>query len=100
MDLSINDVELNSLINSKIYFINKACEGYNLVNIKEKLDKIIKNFQSIINSIEYTFYTDKEKKDIQNKALNMLDDLIVVVEDKTNYKYGKHFSIPLKIKSK
>lgn len=97
-NLTEKDIDLNSLINAKIYFINKSCESNKLEIIKTKLDKIVNNFKNIINSTEYTFYTEQEKINIQNKAIDMLNDLIVIIEDKTNYKFRKHFSIPLKIK--
>ena len=97
-ELTKNDVDTNSLINAKIYFINKSCEkNQDLLELKQKLDKIVNNFKNIINSDEYTFYLEQEKEKIKNKALLMLEELVKVTEEKTNYKFGKHFITPLKI---
>ena len=97
-NLKKEDIDLNSLINAKIYFINKVCEkNSKLKDIKNTLDKIIDNFKNIINSEKYVFYLDNEKDKVRHKALNMLNDLIAIVENKTSYKFGKQFSVPLKI---
>ena len=98
-DITKKDIDLNSLINAKIYFINKVCENNkNLDNLKVKLEQVINNFKNIINSKEYTFYLDNEKNKIKNRALDMLNDLVLIVENKTSYRFGKDFAVPLKVK--
>ena len=98
LNVSKDNIDTNSLINAKIYFINKVCENNKLKIIKSKLDKIVNNFKSIINNKNYLIYTDEEKDKIKNKALILLNELVLYVEEKTNYKFGKHFTICLKIK--
>ena len=84
---SIDDVDKNSLINSKIYFITKVSDTNG--------DSDLKN---IINSQEYSFYDDSEKNKLINKALGLLDNIIKEIENNTNFMYGENFSVPLKIK--
>lgn len=98
-NLTTKDVDINSAINSMIYFINNVCENNNEVtDVKRKLDKLIGNFKNIINSIDYTFYLDSEKEKLKEEAYVKIKELIDIVENKTGYKYGKHYLIPLKIK--
>jgi len=94
---SIKDLDKNSIINSKIYFITKACENNKLEKEKKVLDNIIKYFNNIINSNEYVFYDDKEKNNFQDKAIDNLNKLIKQIEETTNYKYGKHFIKNIKV---
>jgi len=94
---STKDIDKNSIINNKIYFINKSCENNNLEDIKIELNKIIKYFNNIIKSNEYEFYDKDEKDKIANKAIDSLDKLISNIEMKSNYKFGKHFVRNLKI---
>lgn len=95
---SIDDVDKNSLINSKIYFINKVSDTNGDGDLKNRLDMIVNDFKNIINSQEYSFYDDSEKNKLINKALGLLDNIIKEIENKTNFIYGENFSVPLKIK--
>lgn len=94
---STRDIDKNSIINSKIYFINKVCESNKLSDIKQELENIIKYFNNIISSNEYAFYEQEEKDSFAKKAIDKLNVLIRKIEDSTSYKYGKHFLVNLKI---
>lgn len=95
---SIDDVDKNSLINSKIYFITKVSDTNGDSDLKNRLDIIVNDFKNIINSQEYSFYDDSEKNKLINKALGLLDNIIKEIENNTNFMYGENFSVPLKIK--
>ena len=95
---SISDVDKNSLINSKIYFITKVSDANKDSDLKNRLDIIINDFKNIINSEEYSFYDEKEKNKLINKAIGLLDNIIKEIESSTNYIYGEEFIVPLKIK--
>lgn len=95
---SIDDVDKNSLINSKIYFITKVSDTNGDSELKNRLDMIVNDFKNIINSQEYSFYDDSEKNKLINKALGLLDNIIKEIENNTNFMYGENFSVPLKIK--
>lgn len=95
---SIDDVDKNNLINSKIYFITKVSDTNGDSELKNRLDMIVNDFKNIINSQEYSFYDDSEKNKLINKALDLLDNIIKEIENKTNFIYGENFSVPLKIK--
>lgn len=92
-----SDIDKNSIINSKIYFIKKASEKDKLEEIKKELNIIIEYFNNIINSNEYGFYEEKEKNNFQDKALKELDNIIKKVEETTNYIYGKQFLVNIKV---
>lgn len=94
---SLKNVDKNSLVNSKIYFIKKVCEINKLNEIKEKLNNEIKHFNNIISSNEYAFYENSEKDIVVKKAIEKLNKLINEIEDVTEYKYGKDFVTNIKI---
>ncbi len=95
---SISDVDKNSLINSKIYFITKVSNANEDSDLKNRLDIIVNDFKNIINSEEYSFYDEKEKNKLINKAIGLLDNIIKEIESSTNFIYGEEFMVPLKIK--
>ena len=80
-----DNVSKKSLIENKIYFIDKS-----LVEDQIKIkNNVINDINNIINSKEYSFMTDEEK-----------DNLIKEIEKNTKFKYGKSFLKPLKIVNK
>lgn len=95
-NLKINkyNIDKESLLDSKIYFINKVS---NELNIEDRGKLIKDNYINYKNSKEYEFLTDKEKINYIDKYLNEVDNLIKDIEIKSNYKYGKDFIIPIKI---
>ena len=52
---SIKDINIDSLINSKIYFIDNVIDDANLVSIKDKLDIIKNNYNNKKSSSTYEF---------------------------------------------
>jgi len=97
LNISLDKVDYKSLINAKVYFIKKVLETNNDENIKNNVNTIINEYNNFINSSEYEFLTDEEK-DMKNKHyINRLDNIVKVLENNTNYKYGKNYIIPIKI---
>jgi len=94
LNINKNNIDKESLLNSKIYFINKACEK---INIQDKSKTIKDNFNNYKDNKEYDFLTDKEKTNELDKYLNEVDNIIKDIEENSNYKYGKDFIIPIKI---
>ena len=94
---SIKDINIDSLFNSKIYFIDNIINDTNLVNIKDELDIIKNDYNNKKSSNTYEFLLEDEKENILKDYLVSLDNLIKYIEDNTNYKYGKDYIISIKI---
>lgn len=94
---SIKDINIDSLINSKIYFIDNVIDDANLVSIKDKLDIIKNNYNNKKSSSTYEFLLEEEKENVLKDYLVSLDKLIKFIEDNTNYKYGIDYVISIKI---
>ena len=66
-----DNVSKKSLIENKIYFIDKS-----LVEDQIKIkNNVINDINNIINSKEYSFMTDEEKDNLFNKTLDKLDNI-------------------------
>ena len=94
---SIKDINIDSLINSKIYFIDNVIDDANLVSIKDKLDIIKNNYNNKKSSSTYEFLLEEEKENVLKDYLVSLDKLIKFIEDNTNYRYGIDYVISIKI---
>ena len=94
LNISKNNINKESLLESKIYFISKVCSE---LEIEDKSILIKDNYINYKNSKEYDFLIDKEKINYIDKYINELDEIIKSLENKSNYKYGKDFIIPIKI---
>ena len=94
LNININNIDKESLLESKIYFIDKVS---NELKIEDKSKLIKDNYNNYKNSKEYDFLTDKEKLNYIDKILDELDEIIKFLENKSIYKYGKDFIIPIKI---
>lgn len=94
---SIKDINIDSLINSKIYFIDNVIDDANLVSIKDKVDIIKNNYDNKKSSSTYEFLLEEEKENVLKDYLVSLDKLIKFIEDNTNYKYGIDYVISIKI---
>lgn len=94
---SIKDINIDSLINSKIYFIDNVIDDANLVSIKDKLDIIKSDYNNKKSSSTYEFLLEEEKENVLKDYLVSLDKLIKFIEDNTNYKYGIDYVISIKI---
>lgn len=95
LNIDKNNVDLTSLFYSKIYFLKSVLESIN--SITEELNNIFNDYNNYINSNEYEFLTDDELKENINLYLKRVDKLIDIVEDNTDYKYGRNYIIPIKI---
>lgn len=96
LNINKNNIDKESLLHSKIYFVNKVSIE---LNIEDKSKLIKDNYNIYINSKEYEFLTDKEKISYIDKYLKEIDNIIKDIETKYSYKYGKDFIIPIKIKN-
>lgn len=98
----INELKINleSLFNSKIYFIKKVLETYESDRIKTETKDIIDSYNSIKTNIEYDFYTDEEKNNFNKKYITKLNSIIKILEDNTNYKYQIDFIYPIELENK
>lgn len=94
LNISKSNIDKESLLESKIYFIDKVS---NELKIEDKSKLIKDNYNNYKNSKEYDFLTDKEKLNYIDKILDELDEIIKFLENKSIYKYGKDFIIPIKI---
>lgn len=94
-----SDIDLNSLLNSKIHFVKQILQNNNLNNITTNINNIINEYNNYINSNEYEFYTDIEKEEKVRTFITSVDKLIFNIEQNTNYKYGENYIIPIKIKN-
>lgn len=94
LNKTLNDVDLNSLLSSKIYFIKNSTNNNELLT---NLNNIINDYNNYINSNEYEFYDYDEKKEHINNYINKLDKIIEYIETNTNYKFGRNFITPIKI---
>ena len=94
---SIKDINIDSLINSKIYFIDNVIDDANLVSIKDKLDIIKNDYDNKKSSSTYEFLLEEEKENVLKDYLVSLDKLIKFIEDNTNYRYGIDYVISIKI---
>lgn len=94
---SIKDINIDSLINSKIYFIDNVIDDANLVSIKDKLDIIKNDYNNKKSNSTYEFLLEEEKENVLKDYLVSLDKLIKFIEDNTNYKYGIDYVISIKI---
>lgn len=100
--LGINEPKINleSLFNSKIYFIKKVLEIYESENIKTEIKNIIDSYKSTKTNIEYDFYTDEEKNNFNREYIAKLQKIIKVLEDNTKYKYQIDFIYPIELENK
>lgn len=94
---SKNDVDLNSLLNSKIHFVRQILQNNQLDNITININNIINEYNNLINSNEYEFFTDIEKEEKVRSFITSVDKLIYNIEENTNYKYGENYIVPIKI---
>ena len=94
---SKNDVDLNSLLNSKIHFVRQVLQNNQLDDITININNIINEYNNLINSNEYEFFTDIEKEEKVRSFITSVDKLIYNIEENTNYKYGENYIVPIKI---
>lgn len=95
LNISKKNIDKESILDSKIYFVKKVLEKYNDNELANKLNYTINNYDNYKNNLEYEFYTDEEKESIIIETVDKVNVLIDILEDKTKYKYGKDFIIPI-----
>lgn len=94
---SMHNINIESLINSKIYFIDNVINNNNLNIILDKFNIIKNSYNDKKNSSTYEFLLEEEKNKVLNDYLISLDKLIKYIEDNTKYKYGIDYVIPISI---
>lgn len=94
---NLNDINLDSLIESKINFIKNVNKTLHNVNMIDELNLIISSYNEKKKDSMYDFLEDDEKKEILNEYIEKLDNMIENLEENTIYKYGVDFVIPIKL---
>lgn len=94
---NLNDINLDSLIESKIKFIKNVNKTLHNVNMIDELNLIISSYNEKKKDSIYDFLEDDEKKKILNEYIVKLDNMIENLEENTIYKYGVDFVIPIKL---
>ena len=94
---NLNDINLDSLIESKINFIKNVNKTLHNVNMIDELNLIISSYNKKKKDSMYDFLEDDEKKKILNEYIEKLDNMIENLEENTIYKYGVDFVIPIKL---
>lgn len=94
---NLNDINLDSLIESKIIFIKNVNKTLHNVTMIDELNLIISSYNEKKKDSMYDFLEDDEKKKILNEYIEKLDNMIKNLEENTIYKYGVDFVIPIKL---
>lgn len=94
---NLNNINLDSLIESKINFIKNVNKTLHNVNMIDELNLIISSYNEKKKDSMYDFLEDDEKKKIINEYIEKLDNMIENLEENTIYKYGVDFVIPIKL---
>ena len=94
---NLNNINLDSLIESKINFIKNVNKTLHNVNMIDELNLIISSYNEKKKDSMYDFLEDDEKKKILNEYIVKLDNMIENLEENTIYKYGVDFVIPIKL---
>ena len=94
---NLNDINLDSLIESKINFIKNVNKTLHNVNMIDELNLIISSYNEKKKDSMYDFLEDDEKKKIINEYIVKLDNMIENLEENTIYKYGVDFVLPIKL---
>lgn len=93
----ISDVNIESLIESKIYYIENVVNNIDLPIIKNKIDILKDNYYKKISDSTFEFLLEEEKKSLLNNYNKCLNELIDYIDNNTNYKYGNDFVKSIKI---
>lgn len=94
---SLKDINLDSLIDSKVYFVDNVINVNNINDISDKYNFIKSSYLDKKNSSTYEFLLEEEKVHILNEYINKLDEVINYIENNTNYKYGRDFVVPIRV---
>lgn len=94
---NINNIDILSLLYSKIEFIKNVLNVLDDKELKLDLNNIIISFNNYKNSSEYEFYTDDEKNKQYKKYNIELDKIVNKIENDTSYKFGKDYVTPIRI---
>lgn len=94
---SLKDINLDSLIDSKLYFVDNVIKVNNINDISDKYNFIKSSYLDKKNSSTYEFLLEEEKVHILNEYINKLDEVINYIENNTNYKYGRDFVVPIRV---
>lgn len=94
---SLKDINLDSLMDSKLYFVDNVIKVNNINDISDKYNFIKSSYLDKKNSSTYEFLLEEEKVHILNEYINKLDEVIYYIENNTNYKYGRDFVVPIRV---
>lgn len=97
LGFSKDDIDLQSLFLSKVYFVKETITNLKKDNYIDNLNNLINQYNNYINSNEYEFLTYDEKEENIKNYINKIDKFIEEIEYNTNYKYGKDYIVPIKI---
>ena len=97
LKVNIKDIDLDSLLKSKIFFIKKVLEQIKNMDLKDKLNSIIINYNNMKDSKEYDFYTDEEIKEKINNFIDKTNEIIKYIEKYTSFRYGQNYITPILI---
>lgn len=93
----ISDVNIESLIESKIYYVENVVNNIDLPIIKNKIDILKDNYYKKVSDSTYEFLLEEEKKSLLNNYNKCLNELIDYIDNNTDYKYGNDFVKSIKI---
>lgn len=94
---NLNNINLDSLIESKIFFIKNVNETLDNSIMMNELNLIINSYNEKKKDNMYDFLEDDEKKKVLNEYIEKLDNIIENLEENTHYKYGVDFVNPIKL---
>lgn len=97
LGLSKDNLNKESVLNSKLYFVKKVIEETEKKDLISKYNILLNNYNSFKNSNEYQFYTDTEIENNIIKYIKEIDEIISFLENTTLYRYKKDFIKPIKI---
>ena len=96
-NINLDNIDLTSVLYSKINFVKKVLIEKKYIDLKDKLNDIIINYNNMKNSKEYEFLTDEEKNIKIKIIIEKINNIITYIEKNTSYKYGQNFITPIKI---
>lgn len=90
------NIDVLSVLNSKVNFIKNVYLSNKKLDLKDRLNKIIIDFNNFKKSSEYEFLTDEERnKKVSNIYIKEANKLINYIETLTNYRYTVDFITPI-----
>ena len=95
--VDVKSINIMSLFNSKVNFVKEVLKINKNSDLKDKLNNVIVQYNKLINSNEFEFYTEEEKNNLINKYVDKINDIIKYIEKNSKYKFGQDFITPIRI---